>query len=406
MQTLPLEGSGIILQFRFLFSKKVFEHVKVLVHGALLAIGRRTVCAILRFMDLGAEKRFHKYHRVLSLVKWSLLKAGRTLLGLLVERFCSAAEPLVFGIDETIERRRGDQIRAKGIYRDAVRSSKTHFVKCSGLRWVCLMLLCNIPWAGHIWALPFLSVLAPSERFCAERGKRHKKITDWARQMILQLRRWLPNRLLVVVADSSYAALELLEAVRSSACFITRLRLDAALYEPAPPEQPGKRGRKRLKGKRLPTLKELIDSADTKWQTLIIPQWYNEQHVPMQGATGTAIWYHSGMPPVLVRWVLLRDPEGKKEAAALLCTDVEMRAEKIINYFIRRWTVEVTFEETRAHLGVETQRQWSDKAIARSTPCLMALFSITTLWADSLQKKAPLEVRQTACYKKEAPYLL
>ena len=161
-------------------------------------------------MGLGGEKHFHKYHRLLSLVRWSLLKAAKTLLLLLVERFCKASEPLIFGLDETIERRRGERIKARGIYRDPVRSSKSHMVKCSGLRWMCMMLLCKVPWARRVWALPFLSALAPSERYCKEQGKRHKKITDWARQIILQLHRWLSGRLLVVLADSSYAALELL----------------------------------------------------------------------------------------------------------------------------------------------------------------------------------------------------
>jgi len=123
--------------------------------------------------------------------------------------------PLVFGIDETIERRRGKRISAKGIYRDGVRSSGSHFVKASGLRWISLMWLAPIPWAGRVWALPFLTVLAPSERYNRERGQRHKKLTDWTRQMILQLRRWLPNRPLVVVGDSSYAVLDLLHFCQS-----------------------------------------------------------------------------------------------------------------------------------------------------------------------------------------------
>jgi hypothetical protein len=402
MQTLPLEGSNIILQFRSLFSKKVFQHAITLLIGSLLAIGKRTVCAVLRFMGLQDEKRFHKYHRVLSLVKWSLLKAAKTLLLLLVNRFCDPDQPIVLGIDETIERRRGDHIKAKGIYRDPVRSSKSHFVKCSGLRWVCLMLLTKIPWAARVWALPFLCALAPSERYHQQQGKKHKTITDWARQMILLVHRWLKRRI-VIVADSTYAAIELLGAVRSHVTFITRLRTDAGLYGPPPQKRTGKAGRPALKGKRLPTLEEVLKSKGTQWKTVVIPQWYNEQNVRMQIATGTALWYHSGMTPVPIRWVLLKDPEGKKEPAALLCTDLELSAGEVIDFFIQRWTVEVTFEETRAHLGIETQRQWSDRAIAHTTPCLLGLFSITTLWADSLQKTQPMEVEQTAWYKKKLP---
>lgn len=194
MQAVPVEGSRIILRFRSLFSKKVFEHVKVLLLGTLLCIGNHTVCAALRFMGLKDEPRFHKYHRVLSRAKWSTLSASRLLLQLLLKCFVRSQEPIVFGIDETIERRRGDKIKAKGIYHDAVRSSHSHFAGCSGLRWMSMMLLCKIKWTNRIWALPFLTGLAPSERYCEQQHKHHKTITEWARQMTGQLRRWLPGK--------------------------------------------------------------------------------------------------------------------------------------------------------------------------------------------------------------------
>ncbi len=135
------------------------------------------------------------------------------LLRLLVRTLVPSG-PLVIGVDETLERRWGKKIAAKGIYRDPLRSTHDRFVKASGLRWVCLMLLVPVPWAGRVWALPFLSILAPSERYAAERGKRHKKMTDWARQALLLVRRWWPQREIVAVADSGYASLRLLASCR------------------------------------------------------------------------------------------------------------------------------------------------------------------------------------------------
>lgn len=403
MLSLSVEGSDVILAFRSLFSKKIFAHVQVLIKGVILCVGRHTVCAALRFAGLGRQPGFQKYHRLLSRVKWSTLQSAKILLHLLLSCFTSHEEPLVFGIDETIERRQGAKIKAKGIYRDPVRSSHTHFVKCSGLRWITMMLLCQVSWAERIWALPFFTALAPSERYCNQACKRHKKLTDWARQMILQLSRWLPERLVVIVADSSYAVLELLRAVKEKVSFITRLRLDAALYDAAPQRPAGKRGRSRLKGKRQPTLKQRLQDNTTVWQTLKIAQWYNEKDKKVKVTTGTSVWYHSGMTPVIIRWVLIKDEEDKKEPVALLCTNAVLETEQIIAYFIRRWSMEVTFEESRAHLGVETQRQWSDKAIERSTPCLMGLFSLTALWADRLQKQQKLTTERTAWYQKEKP---
>jgi hypothetical protein len=242
--------------FAPLFSARVWRHAQVLLAGALLAPAQRTVTTALRVVGLAQLHQFHRYHRVLSRDCWSSLAASRVLLRLLVATFVPAG-PLGFGIDETIERRRGKRIAAKGIYRDAVRSSHSHFVKASGLRWVCLMLLVPIPWAARTWALPVLTALAPSERYAAERGLRHKTITDWARQLLLVVRRWWPDRAIIAVADSSYAALDFLAACcawRTPVTVITRLRLDAALYEPAPPRRPRQNGRPRIQGKRLPTL--------------------------------------------------------------------------------------------------------------------------------------------------------
>ena len=239
----------------------------------------------LRVMGLSGQSGFALYHHVLNRAAWSSLQVSGVLLSLLIRHLDTGDGPLVFGIDETLERRRGQRITAKGIYRDAVRSSASHFVKASGLRWISLMWLASIPWAKRHWALPFLTVLAPSERYYQQLGKAPKKLTDWARQssgepaesMILQLRRWLPDRALVVVADSSYAVLDLLHFCQSLShpvTFITRLRLDAALYEPAPPRRPGQVGRPRLKGKRLPTLKHLLDHPTTVWTAATVP-WYD-----------------------------------------------------------------------------------------------------------------------------------
>jgi DDE superfamily endonuclease len=208
----------------------------------------------------------------------------------------------VLGIDDTIERRRGKRIAAKGIYRDPVRSSKSHFVKASGLRWLSLMLLAPIPWAGRMWALPFLTALAPSERYCRERGRRHKKLTDWARQMALQARRWLPGREIVLLGDSSFAALDfLVTLVRHGLTGITRLRLDAALYEPAPPRRPGTVGRPRTKGARLPNLSDVLVDETTCWQRLAVPAWYGERERVVEICSATAVWRHAGLPVLPIR---------------------------------------------------------------------------------------------------------
>jgi hypothetical protein len=402
MTTFPDEFLALIISYDGLFSKPVFAQVKLLLAGAILARGKRTVCSVLRIVGLSQEKNFHKYHRVLSLASWSALKGARLLLGQLLDCFL-ADGPIVIGIDETLERRWGGKIKKRGIYRDAVHSSGAHFVKSSGLRWISLMLLLPISWAARVWALPFLTVLAPSERYSQQQGKPHKKITDWARQLLLQLKRWLPERDIIAVGDSSYAVIDLLAAVRKQVTFITRLRLDAALFEPAPIRQPGQSGRSRKKGNRLASLEAVLKDPATEWQKIKLSCWYGHKEKEMEIATSTALWYHSGKSVVPLRWVLLRDPAGKLAPVALLSTGLELSAQQIVTWFVRRWAIEVTWEEGRAHLGLETQRQWSDKAIERTTPVLLGLFSIITLLANRLQNQGQLSIPTCAWYKKEKP---
>lgn len=404
MQTLPKKYSTILKEFSQLFSKRIWERVQVLLAGAILSPAERTVTAALRAVGLSQEKHFQNYHRVLNRAVWSSLDASKILLMLLVNAFAMFG-PIVFGLDDTIERRRGANIKAKGIYRDPVRSSHSHMVKASGLRWLSLMLLAPISWAGRVWALPFLTVLAPSERYYETKACKHKKLTDWARQMLFQLRKWLPQRSLVVVADSSYAVIELLgqmSRLESPICMITRFRLDAALYEPVV-LTPGKMGRPRKKGKRLPTLETTLDDEQTVWQPLVVQEWYGEKQREIEIVSGTAVWYHSGKPPLPICWVLIRDPKKKFKSQALLCTNLETSPEQIIKWFLRRWQVEVTFHEVRTHLGVETQRQWADLAISRITPALLSLFSLVTLLANCHAQKNHLLIQRTAWYDKKLP---
>jgi DDE superfamily endonuclease len=399
---LPSGFASVILAFAPLFRHSVWSTARLLLLGAILAPGKRTVTAVLQIVGLGSEKHFQNYHRVLNRVHWSSRAASRILLGLLVRAFAPSG-PLLVGLDDTIERRWGKKIQARGIYRDPVRSSRSHFVKTSGLRWLSLMLLVEIPWAGRVWALPFFTVLAPSERYHQKRQQRHKTLVNWGRQMLLQLRRWLPDRPLVLVADSGYAALEFLGCLanrKQPITCITRLRLDAQLYAPVRPRRKGQIGRPRRKGARWPSLQQRLRDRKTKWSKIIVPHWYGAGPRTIQIATGTAVWYRVGLPVVPLRWILIRDPQQQFRPQALLSTNLEVAPKQAVQWFVRRWQLETTWAEVRAKLGVETQRQWSDLAIARTTPCLLALFSLVTLLALDLHRRGKLQVRSSAWYRK------
>jgi hypothetical protein len=390
--------------FAPVFSKLVWQHVKVLIMGAIVAPGRWTVTATLHVMGLSTDPHFQNYHRILNRAVWSPLTASGLLLRLLVAMFVPWGV-VVFGLDDTIERRCGDHISAKGIFRDPVRSSHSLFVKVSGLRWLCCMLLTPMKWAGRVWALPLMTVLCPSERFYEQQGRRHQTLVERAWQIIHVVVRWLPGRDLVFVADSSYAVLELLHQVSElpRASLITRLRLDAALYDPPPAREPRQLAQPRLKGDRRPTLEAVWADAETPWSKLTMDPWYDDGPREVEVATDTAVWFQSGKLPMLLRWVLIRNRNKCFEPQALLSTNLDHTPEQILTWFSRRWTIEGTLEEARAHLGMETQRHWNERAIARTTPALLSLYSIITLTAHQLLRKESTIVRVTAWYAKIRP---
>jgi hypothetical protein len=388
-----------LVDFAYLFTCPTWPHVIVLLAGAVLAPGRRTVAAALRILGRDRDGDFCTFHRVLNRASWSSRAMARHLLRMLVQAFVPAAAPIVIGLDDTIERRWGAKIKARGIYRDPVRSSKGHFVKTSGLRWLSAMLLVHVPWAGRIMALPFLTLLAPSKRFYQDKQREHKTLLDWARQAVLQIHRWLPNRYIVLVADGAFAAIEFLGAVSKHVCVITRLRLDANLFEFPSARRKG-RGRPAVRGKPHKKLSALLKDGKLGWKGCRISLWYGKTNRRVEFATGIALWYHSGLPPVPIRWLLVRDPSGELDPQAFLATDLNADPKDMISWFVSRWQVEVTFEEVRAHLGVETQRQWTDMAILRTTPALLGLFSLITLWTHDLAKAKKLKPRVTAWYSK------
>ncbi|MCA1628434.1 MAG: transposase [Acidobacteria bacterium] len=397
MPPLPAELLNLIVAFAPLFSKPVFQHAQVLVLGALLARGTRTVTACLRVLGLSAEKHFQNYHRVLNRAGWNALSASRILLGLLVA-LLPAGSVIVLGADDTIERRRGRQIKGIGCYRDAVRSSRQHVVKCFGLKWLAVMLLVKLPWSSRVWALPCLTVLCRAKE--EQRPQAHKTTIDILLTCVRVVRRWLPERVIVLVVDGGFAAVKLaLCCAGQDVTLVTRLRLDASLYHPPPPPPSGRRGRKPLKGARQRSLKQWAARRDTPWAEVEVA-WYGGVQKKVLVFSRTGLWYTPGERPVEIRYVLVRDPERKLRDTAFCCTNLAASAAEILGWVVMRWSVEVTFEEARAQLGMETQRQWSDKAIARTTPVVLGLFSLVVLLCVRLRPDGEIPLNAAAWYVK------
>jgi len=366
----------------------------------MLARGRRTVTAALRQTGHQMNAHFSAFHQVLNRARWSPLEVSRKLLQVLVGTFVCAGGAVEIVIDETLERRWGRKISKRGHWRDSLLSSKERSVSTSGLRWVTMALVVSLPWTKRRWALPFLSVLATTPKVSEARKSRHKTLARRAQQMVMVVRRWLPKVSIKVIGDGAYSVIELgLTCVKLRVSLIAPLRLDARLFAPPPPPAPHQMGRPPLVGKRLPKLSTVLHDPKTAWETLTVT-WYGGTKRELEVTTGTALWYSTGTDPLPIRWVLTRDPEGKREPKAYFSTDQAQSAMEIVEDFVKRWSIEVTYEESRAHLGVETQRQWSDLAIERSTPCLLGLYSLVVLLGQALHPDGQIPLQQAAWYPK------
>ena len=385
----------ILAAFSSEFTRPTWKNIQTLFLGAILCRGARRITSILRVMDLCNDRNFSKYHRVLSRAVWSELVLSKILLGLLI-KMVPEAWPILIAVDETLERRKGKKIKAKGVYRDAVRSSQSKVITSFGLKWECMTLMVPLPWCKRPWALPFLTVLAPSKKANEKAGKRHKTSIDWTQQMVKLVSRWLKRTSWILLGDGAYACMVLAQTcINANVTLISRLRLDAQLFE-FPEFLPKKLGRKPIKGKRI-HLKTVLEDSKRAWQLLTV-NWYGGELKTVECLSFVCLWYHAGQLPIPLRIVIVKTPDGKNVAETFLSTDVKNEPIQIINWFVLRWNIEVTFEETRAHLGVETQRQWSDKAIQRSTPLLMGLYSVLTLIAIKMNETKVLLVQETTSW--------
>jgi hypothetical protein len=392
---------SFLLPFSVLFSKPSWQKALILLLGTLICTGKRTVCSALRAMGLCDEAGFSKFHHLLNRAQWSSLQAAKILFFMLLT-LVGTGQPLVFFIDETLERRKGAKIKAKGYYRDAVRSSKSQLVKASGLKWLVMALSIKLPFIPRALALPFLTVLEYSKKHDEQKKRRHKTTLRWAGQMVQQVRRWIGKvREIILVGDGGFATGCLaLDCIRLGVTLVSRLKMNARLFDFPPERSPHKRGRVSSKGRRLMNFKQMLSLENLPWKEVEVVG-YNGVKRLVRFISNTCMWGADGSTPIPIRWVLVIDPSGKMAPLPLMSTNPLLTPEQIIELYVDRWGLEVTFEETREHLGVETQRQWSDKAIVRSTPILMGLYGLVCLMANRLGQEEVLKVEETAWYQKE-----
>jgi len=409
MLTPSSEIIQLLATFAAAMTAPTFANALVLLYGVILAPGRRTVASALRVMGYSQHQNPSKYHRVLSRGRWSAWQCSRLLLTLLVDTFVPEGAGLTLLVDETLERRAGKKIVYKGLFRDGVRSVGKQVAVSLGIRWCCVCLLVPVPWAQRPWALPFLAVPVLSQKTCQRLKKAHRSGVWWTAFLITKVRAWYPEREITLVGDGGYAAIELVACCqRLKVKLVSRLRTDAQLYAFAGKQPASKRGPKPKKGVRLSALAAVFADPKTLWCQAEV-EWYGGQVKRVSYCTGVCLWHTQGHDPVPIRFVLVRYEEINKRtgkvtvhAAAFFCSDTQeatMTPQRIIGFYVGRWNIEVTFEEIRAHLGLETQRHWSVRAIGRTTPCLLGVFSLVVLMAVRLHPTS-LPLQESGWYSK------
>jgi hypothetical protein len=401
MLTIPSVAQSLFMSFSTGFTRPTFERIVPLAIGAILAMGRRTVTAILWTMRDLVTGHPSTYHRVLSRAVWSLWPVGKVVAGAILHQI-PVDEPVLVPMDDTTAQHRGKRVYGKGCHHDAVRSAHNHVVFRWGHRWVVLAISVQFPFTSRRWALPVLAALYRPESLNHAEARRHKTAPHLARQLMAVLIHWFPERKFVFLGDGGYASHDLAQFCyrhRRHATLVSRFHGDGNLYAPAP-KQRNRMGRPRIKGRKLPSPQQVVARRQLTPTTV---SWYGGKDRRVQLTSDTGHWYKTAVGVVPIRWVFVRDIQGTHRDEYFYTTDTTLSGEQIASWFTARWPIETTFQEVRAHLGFETPRQYVAKSVLRTAPCLLGLFSVVCLIFAEHTRLHRVQVRQTRWYTKAEP---
>ena len=378
MLSLPQAAEPLISAFSIAFSARTFQRVVVLLVGAILSLRQRTVTAVLQVVGPLARGHWSDFQRVLCRASWSLWPLGRVLAALILE-IVPKDQPVVVPVDDTAVQHKGKQVWGKGRHRDALRSTHSHVVWLWGHKWVVLAINVKFPFAARPWALPVLCALyRPAEQNRAD-GRRHKTPIRLAMQLIAVLIHWFPQRKFILVGDGGFASHELARFChrhRRHVTLVSRFPADANLYAPPPAKRNPRGGRPRLKGRKRAAPRAVVQRSQGQRCTV---NWYGGQSRRVELVSGEGHWYKAGGGLTPVRWVFVRDVEGTHRDEYFYSSDPSLWPEQIVSLYTARWSIEVTFQEVRTHLGFTTPRNRSKKSVLRTGPCLLGLYSLVSL---------------------------
>lgn len=359
------------------FTKATALRFALLLHAALLTIGRHTVANLLRTLGPLVPGDASSYRRFFSQRRWSSWRLAKLLTGWLLEHLLPDG-PIFLAGDDTVDEHKGKKVYGKGRHRDPVRSTHSYTAFRWGHKWLVVAVLVTLPFTRRRWALPVLVALYRSQESNRRRRRRHKTPPHLLRQLLRVLLRWFPQRHFVCAADGNFATHDLARLASrypQRLTYLSHFYADANLYEP-PPQILGKKpsGRPRKKGRKRPTPAEVVKQAKHHQRLNVV--WYGGGRRNVEVVQQTAHWYQAGAALVAVLWVWVHDCTGTHRDEYFFTTDVRWTATQVIETYTGRWNLETTFQEMRSHLGLETTRGWTERTVLRVAPCLFGLYTV------------------------------
>lgn len=400
---LPSVAEPLLMSFSIAFTQPTFQRALVLLVGAILAKGRRTITNLLWNVGDLAGGDPSDYHRVFSRAPWSLWTLGR-ILAIAVIKLAAPDDWIRVAVDCTVAEHKGKKVYGKGCHHDSVRSSDNHKVYRWGHRWIVLAVVVHFPFCSRPWALPVLTALYRPEELNKKEKRRHKTPIQLAQGLMSILLHWFPDKKFVLLGDGGYASHDLARFChrhRDRLALVSKFVPQGALYAPPPPPKKNKKGgRPRVKGKKLKTPEAVVTDSRLRKTTV---SWYGATERQVLVCDGRGQWYHAGAGLVPVHWVFVRDAEGTRRDEYFYTTHDGFTTEQVVTLYTLRWNLEVTFQELRAHLGFEKTRQRVENSVLRMAPCLLGLFSVICLIYHEYLKRHKATTCDRPCYTKSEP---